>query len=496
MKTIAVRTQQIKAEFEEEMKVTSFGGLALLVEACRKLGIQAGVQELGQALGNASDGAGLWQILCGLASGGRGLSAGEVIRNDAVLTKLIGLNQRGPEEATYSRLFARMAGLPVRTLADAYAKVVPVAGERKAHRGIQRHMDVEEANPENLKRIRELVEKATLKVLRLTPRSELEYRGWTILFNDGSLQEVRGTKFQSANKDRNGNRSLLLEYIWLGPYVIAATLAGGNEAEASLLLPLQLQARRVVEQLGLKGEKVLSLLDSAYGEREIFESHHQTTWKYIICLNKYRTYLTKLAREPRTWTVNPNPRPDLEFEKYCVFSYRAKSWTKNETVIAIQYKEKNDLEIKYSFLATNLEPADLPSKHTPGSAENPGTGHNSLSYLREVCELYRHKQARENHQKPLLSDLGLHHPASSRFGINQVFTQFTILAANILTAISRAAFRGPEQGIRIWRLRSEFFRIAGKVTYQGGKTIVRLATAIDKAIRQQWLAAMALIMNW
>ena len=106
--------------------------------------------------------------------------------------------------------------------------------------------------------------------------------------------------------------------------------------------------------------------------------------------------------------------------------------------------------------------------------------------------LYGTKQGRENHYKTALRDFDLHHPPSSRLGINQAFYAVATAAVNLAMVLRYRVVQGADVGIQFWRLRERYIHIAGAIIQGARRLTVRLSGAcVDAARKALWLEAFA-----
>lgn len=135
----------------------------------------------------------------------------------------------------------------------------------------------------------------------------------------------------------------------------------------------------------------------------------------------------------------------------------------------------------YSFFATNLEPGDLPKSRV-----------SRFGYGQYVRMLYGTKQGREVHYQTALDDFGLHHPPSGRLGIDEVFFALVVAAVNVAMVIRYRVLKGEDRGMRFWRFRERYVRLAGRVQRAAATlTCVLFGASVDAAFQTLWLSAFA-----
>lgn len=477
----------IKAQFDPDLKVVSLAGLFLMERLNQRIGLTTTLtQFLPPRSGEYSSAIVANQVILGLLAGGRGLSCGEVLLQDPVLSQGLGFPSVA-EESTVGRVLAELAGLQPRKAEDWYVSHTNstpdllLSGSEPTRRlGKRQVKDIEFADPQRLRCIELAREQVLLKLLRRCPKECLRWGRWVPIFGDGNQLEVTGKCFDAARKDRNGNLSEHLAFTTIGPFFAAAELRPGTQDEG-LGMPVLLQRTTDLLQAATLGqESWLFLLDSAFGEKQVLEQLHLfPKARYLVGVNGQRNILERLCQEQPAsqWVHEPRPAPWLEEASYCTFYYQAKEWKAKETVVAIRYREKGDILPKFTFLLSNLTRKDI--------RRDRARLHTS-SYEATLWAMYRYKQGMENYQKPAVSDLGLHHPPSGRFGINQIFYNLALLAYNLGTFLSRCALPQEYRGMRLWRMRNILFRLAGRITVHARTTTIHLATAVRPWIQKLW----------
>jgi hypothetical protein len=306
--------------------------------------------------------------------------------------------------------------------------------------------------------------------------------GFTPVFGDGSDLEVEGRCFDAARRDRNANLSLKLMSVACGPVVVALDVMEGARDEANNLVPLMKHAHPAVETL--RGSRqVMCLLDSAFAEKKVVEDVRSHGWHYIIGANQWRGVLERLAQDLHAAEWSEQGRDDSRAwsqSQVAVFRHLPEGWAEPQTVIARRWHDLGELPgapWHYAFLFTDLKADDLPRARVRKHA-----------YAALVWMLYSTKQGRENHFKPLLSDLGLHRPPSGRLGATQAFAFVAAMAANIHAVLSLRVVAKCERGIRPWRFVRDYVTLAAQVVMAAGRRlIVRLAGAgLDEDFKLAW----------
>jgi hypothetical protein len=231
---------------------------------------------------------------------------------------------------------------------------------------------------------------------------------------------------------------------------------------------------------------VLALLDAAFAELAVIEQVLRMQWRYIVCANQWRESLQRLAGEisDAEWaSQGPDPSRGWSESQLAVFTHLPEGWSSIQTVVVRRWHKDDELACApwhYAFLYTDLAPEDLPANKR-----------RRYGYAQLIWLLYGTKQGHENNYKPLLSDLGLHHPPSGRLGATQAFAFVCAMAANIQAVISLRVVDSKDRGIRAWRFVRDYVTIAAQVVIGAGRCIiVRLAGApLDPAFKVGWLQA-------
>lgn len=486
------RARSLKAEFDPNFSATPHAGGALLARVMRRLGVRHCTSLLPArretAEYKAADSA--EALIVGLLMGGKGLGAAEILRNDEDLAEIAGIKGLVAEEASMNRVLADMAGLPYRKMNEAYELVADneaadlFDNSNKPRRRRVVTGEVENACKESMEQLGAFNNAIAARAAKAIGAKSTMAGPFTLLFGDATDLEVRGSSFDAARRDHNGNKSMRLMTVMCGPLVHGSDLLPGASDEATAMRPLLERSFAAIQKTLGGRRKYLSLMDAAYAEAEVINWHKENGAHFIIGANRLRVPLQKLAEESALhWRDSgADLQRGWEESQVAAFTYKADSWIHPVTIIARRYRKIGEMFFKYSFIATDLEPRDLPSNKL-----------RKIGYCSTVWSFYNRKQAQENHYKTLLSDLGLHHPPSSRFGINQVFYGLAIAAANIAFVMRFRVMTGEafekarDAGIRLWRLREKYLRIAGYLVRSGGALTVRLAGAsIPLELQQLW----------
>jgi len=489
----------VNAVFDENLNATAYGGLALVERAAVRTGLWRIMQQKLPEREKESGYdfvSGFAATSYGLLVGGKGFSAGELIRDDEVVRRIVGLEEGLPSDSSMHRIFCDAAGIPYRKEDEWYEpdkdryEYKERGRNRKFIRGRRKVGEAEEpASEEMMNGLQQVTEQWLPKLIASTKTPAMSWGRWYPVFADGTQLEVTGNCFEGAVKDREGNTTYQWLVNFLGPYLTAQSLRKGSAHEATGISPLLEQTARIVEAAGLEKDRILAMMDSAYGCKPALETLRKLDWHYIVGANDLRKPLEKKAREiaDEFWTSGVHPEPKFSNVKYCSFYYQAGTWDKKELVVALRYEKPGELYPFYQFVFTSLD-----EKNVGGDMRRLRTA----GFEETVFMMYHHKQARENGFKNPLIDMNLHHPPSGRFGANQVFYAVAALAVNLYVAMSRMGMPEKERGIRLSTMRARYFNIAATVTVSARRTTVNLSTAIGERRRQRWQAAFNGIKNW
>ena len=489
----------VNASFDENLIATAYGGLALAERAAVRTGLwrTLGKELPGRERASGYDFvAGFAATAYGLLAGGHGFSAGELIRDDEVVKRILGLEKGLPADCSIHRIFCDAAGIPWRKQEDWYEpdkdryEHKERGRDRSFVRGRRKVAEEEEqADEEMLQALDRVTETWVPKLIGATLKKVMSWGHWHPVFGDATQLEVTGRCFEGATIDHNGNRSLQWLVVFLGPYLTAQLLRRGSEHEATGIPPLLEQTALMAQSSGLKTHRMLALMDSAYGCKPTLDALHKLLWHYIVGGNDLRKPLEKKAQEmpANIWKPGVHPEPKFRDVAYGCFYYQAGTWKQKELVVAVRYRKPGELFFTYQFVFTSLD-----RNKVKGDRKRLHTS----SFEETVFMMYHHKQGRENGFKNPLTDMHLHHPPSGRFGANQIFYAVASLAVNLYVAISRMGMPKEDRGIRLSTMRTTYFQIAATVAVTARQTTVRLSTGIGKKRRNRWLAAFNRIKNW
>jgi len=491
------RPQAVNAEFDNDFEATGNGGAVLIEQLFRSLGIRRIIE---QRLAKRSEDAeysmteGLYALMAGLALGGHGIQAAETLRANPLDERLFGLKDGAPSEGTMYNILCELSGLQPRTEAEAYEAAgacqpaLDIFGQPAKPQRLRRMVpdQPEYATAERRRQLQDFTQATAGRCLELLQSQIVKMDGFTMVFGDGSDLEVEGRCFDAAEWTYAGVRALRWLTVMAGPVIVAEELGLGARDEGRHIVSVLERARPVIDTVkGVHG-KVLAHLDSAYFEKGVVERTREYGWKFLICANRLRGPLQRVAEDQleASWhKTGRDARRGWADSQFSVFAYRPEGWDFNVTILALRWREQDDLPgiWHYTFLGTDLEPGDLP-KHKV----------KEYGFARYGWMLYSTKQGRENHYKTALEDLGLHHPPSGRLGINQAFYAIGTALANMMMVLRYRVMQDHERGIRVWRFRDRYVRIAGRLVEGARRLTVRLSGACVDAARQAlWLRAFA-----
>jgi len=404
------------------------------------------------------------------------------------------LEKGAPSLASIFRVLCHLSGLVERSASDWYEKSGPaldaldMTGQPRRLPATRRIVpdEPEAASEERLEELAEFVGGTARRCARALPKDIVRTQGWTVVFGDGTDLEVEGNCFDAARTGRKGESILRWLTLMLGPVIVAQELMAGDRDEGVSMPRLLEKAGPVVRDIAGRAGRILALLDAAYFEKLVIEGIDVNGWDFIVCANQQRQILQRLVEEQQEWIwgdTGPDVRRGWTESQVGCFVHMPESWSEPVTIIVRRWREEGELPgapWHYSFLATRIEPAQLPAslrKH---------------GYAEAIWMLYGTKQARENHYKTALRDLGLHHPPSGRLGISQAFYAIASAASNIAMVLRYRIVAPQERGIEVWRLRERYLRIAGTLVRTGRTLWVRLSGVSVNALRQTlWERAFA-----
>jgi len=301
---------------------------------------------------------------------------------------------------------------------------------------------------------------------------------------------VQGRCFD-AIKTIDGERGQLVAGVFVGPYATGLTVAGEGEGEQravrGLLEPTVAEVLRPCKLLG----KTLFLLDSLYGDGPTLEqlekycdnSNDKCGAHYIVGANKLTAAGRVMAELPEVCWRDSGAQPRRGWAASAVATawLQCEDWPAKRTLVCRRWRNEGELFWNYAAVLTDLRADE------PRIARRMRQGRVGLEEV--VWALYSRKQGLENQWKELLSDLGLHHPPCAKARVNAIFYGVAALAYNLAVGVRLIGLEGPERCLRLWRLRRDWFDVAGRVGRHGRQVVVRLLAACGERI-DRLLAAM------
>jgi len=543
--SLRARQESVKFQFDPKFKATARGGACLIAKAATKLGLTS---QIAEEFPKEREQTLILQTVAGMSLGAHGQSAPDVIANDTQLATILGIDKPVGSKRTHA-VYLQIAGGETRTEEErnrthnavrAFRKEDKIirdkekAEKRKSRKKASKKTNTkqkdlfgagEQTGFDHDKGIAETVvmpnaesksgqidvltdlcqkdnwgKEAQNKIKRLiigNLKNILDHskRGrWMRgnlynIFLDGTLLESNAIVNPMNAIDRNGNMSMLFLGMWLGPLLIAYRLVPGNVEEGSLACEVIEDGLAVLKLLGIQPGEALLMADSAYGQGHILKYITDVGLKYVIGMNRHRKPLTKRMKKlPKSlWKVTKSPSRGYRDEHFYSFNHSTKNWNNRYTVIAVWYRKKDEVTWDYSFITTNLEHDELSEFTLLFGGDSPAS---------TIWRLYSQKQADENFQKNLLSDIHMHTTSSSRACINQLLFALAILALNINVFISYCLMPQPFECARIETLIKQIYTIAGRVSRHSGYIIVTLATSVSHDIQKAFATAMEALDRW
>lgn len=489
------RPRSLRAEFDDSFKATSRGGAVLIEQTMRKLGLRGMLERLLPARPGDShytSGEVGYAVIAGLLCGGRGFQSAGMLRKDPVLAGIFGLSGRVAEEATVWRALCQMAGLEERALGEAYERVssgmarLDILGHERKQRQYRRLVpeQPEAMTPECAESFDRLLTRSAIRCCERLAVARLTAAGWHVYHGDATDLEVNGRCFDGARRNHEGQMSLRLQTVGLGPVCCAQQLMEGASDEGTNMPVLLDKAQEVFLRVCGK-RRMLGLFDAAYCEWGVVKKLLELGHDYIVCANQYRAALIEDAEQPGTMWIPTGPDASRGWSQseVAVFKRRPEGWGEAQTVVARRWRVEGELSLAWhhSFLYTNV----IAEKVSKKSRKRYG-------YASYIWMLYSTKQGHENFYKPRLSDLGGHQPGSGRLGAAQALCALTALASNVYAVLSYRVVAPQDRGIRQWRFLRDYVEIAARtVMLAGGVLLVRLSSTVESGFRQLWDAAFA-----
>ncbi len=489
------RPRSLDAEFDDTEHATPSGGSAIIERVIRRIGLRKFLNKhLPKRNGKYSMATIVEQIMVGLLHKGRGFQATEPLRQDPQVAEVFGYEDVA-DDATVCRATCELADLPKRTLDDAYVPVkhqqprIDMQGNEKKKRGYRRAVPEQpEAMPEQRQKELEtmLLENARLIAQRLPARTFRVAGGMVPITIDGSSLEVRGRCFDAARRNRNGDQSLELMALRVGPVYLSARVVEGASDEGRAMPEFISSTHSTVRDM-VGRKPLLYMIDSAGAEKNIIDAVDAVpNAHYLIGANQNRVKLTQMAMAmpEHVWTsIGPDELRGISEAQVCVMVHKPQDWTHAQNVIVKRWRTSDEYPgapWRYAFIYTDLERKDLPLDRLK-----------KYGFEAYCWMLYDTKQGHENHFKTLLSDFGVHHPVSGRLGATQAFSIISAIASNLYVCV-QGILPKPDRRIRLDRFLQYYVRLSAKLVRSANRLLVRLAGgSVDPTRKERWQAAFA-----
>ena len=211
----------------------------------------------------------------------------------------------------------------------------------------------------------------------------------------------------------------------------------------------------------VKGSRrVLALLDAAYCEKAVVDELIRQKWLYLICANQNRR-AEQLAHNCR-WEWKPQG-PDV-----------GRGWIETQ-VARSNTCPRDGPSLRPSLSAAGVRATICPDIGTTLPLHQSGQGRSRarqgtpVRLCRLSVDALRTKQGHENHFKPLLSDLGGHHPASGRWAQRRLWpSSLPWLPTSTVPRSWRTKSLTSGTWHPSWRTRRDY-SIAGRVIMKAGR---------------------------
>lgn len=474
------RPRSVKSKFDQDFEASSNGGGVLLEKVMRRTGVYHFLKSILPSRSPHCEYATeelFYALISSLLLGGRGIGAVEKLRNDEICSQIFGLENGPPSPSTIYRGLCDMAGLSERPFEEVYRQReasqprLDLGGKERKDPRTRRIVpdEPEWAQKESREAFAKFIQSMANRCAQNLSQSIMRMHGWSVVFGDGTDLEVEGECFDAARLGKDGEKMLRLMLLMLGPIVVSQDILPGNVDEGRWLPQLIERSRETIKGvIGPKG-KVLSLLDAAFFEKAVVDALEGNNWDFIICANQQRDKLESLAmtQPDYVWMESgADVARGWSRSQIAVFTHTPEDWSSPVTIVCRRWQNEDEIDgiWHYSFVATRLEPGDMPKKLMK-----------KYSYGQAIWMLYSTKQGRENHLKTILRDLGLHNPPSGRLGVNQAFYSLALAASNIAMVLRYRVMPKDVRGMHLWKMRTFFFNISGYIRYHARTLCVYLA---------------------
>ena len=453
------KVKGFKINFSKE-KGSSFGGIVLVERLAKRLGLWGDmVKQAPERKGDYDWMTIVKSSVIGLLTGSRGTYATQEIREDKSLLQMCGLS-KAPEEVTFWRSLEKLGS---RVFLGIFQSV--------------------------------LFNWVTKIILRVGVNRILQ-KGFLPVFGDGTLLE--GSKKREGTKYIEGKGSgLLWTTLYVGPFMACQGLNRPGEGEGTLLKDmLPLMTDKVLRRIGMK-KKALVLLDSLHGNGPTLDVLEDLKLCYVVGGNNLKEMRRMLQNlDECFWQdTGADASRNITESGVCYSWLHLEGWKRSRLVVGYRFKIKGEFFWNYTGVLTNLSPEKVERLMTGG-----------MSFPEVIWELYSMKMGLENYYKPLLEDLGLHHPPCEEHRRNAGFYALGSLAYTLGLAVEmigskgmgrcntkrkdgKARKRPTPRMMRIWRLIRRYFTLPAKISYHAREITVEfleVSLEVRKEFNKFW----------
>lgn len=375
MKTLLPSPPKVDHDFADD-RLTGFGGASALAAMAKRMGL---FRALADAVSvktrrrGPSDSSMLWALIASLASGNGALSDLDRLRADPSARKMLGLREC-PSGRRMGEFLSKMAKSDIEGLEGA---------------------------------ARMLAAQVALEIVR----HEVEEQGFAHVFPDGTCIEVDGKLFEGAEKNYNGDRSLLMHAVFIGRLWASGRLHPGGVHVAH---GWKKQMEEDIAHLIPEGTPVWARADNAYYGKAFANHCKSMGWDYSISVtnpNNKRPVLEAADGLPdEAWE-------DIGMcEEAVIVRHRPSGWKERPCIVIRKFNERDgarDMFPTFAVIAVSRE--DLP--------------------IADMVRRHRGKQGQENAFKGPLRDMDLHHPPCRSLASNRAFYLCGQIAQMLLLAV-------------------------------------------------------------
>ncbi len=387
------RKTRYEVEVSGNGRVTAHGGVLLIDQMARELGLWKKISGLGAIDRRKRQGAGydplaiVSQLIFALAGGGCSLADAERLGDDPVLLESVGL-AKAADQTTLGEWLrsATREGIQAMCAANSW-----LAGEIAAR----------------------------------CPRNRLLHAGEVELWFDDTEIEVYGKNFEGARRNWNGDLALSWQTLWLGPLLLDQELG-------AFAAPAACQREFLDVHRGLwEGRASHFYADSGSSDAPMLHHLSQagfSTWS--VSYNRWTDKLGELAAALPESDWKDGAVRNGWTETYAWVRHAPGELAEPRQFAACRWKPDGEMFWHYAFVACESNPSRSP---------------------REVFERHRLKGDFERHFSEVLTDLDLHHPPCLALNANRMFYAIAALAHNLLQALKLLRL---DDDVQAWRNRS------------------------------------------